>query len=378
MTNQSTLPVVPIKNSILFPNLLMPLSVGRPKSVTAIQAALALETKEIIVVTQRDSSVESPGPSDLFPMGTRASIKRSGRNGEKYEILVLGVERVALDFPDTATTDEYLSATYRPVPIPDQSAGTSPETEALQLEVADLATKVLEHANLALPVEFARALISQSDSLQMSWMLASVLSMDINLEYSLLAVESREEALRLIHAQLSHELQIYEIRGKIASKAQNEMGKEQREYVLRQQLRAIQQELDGKEGESELDLLRERLKAADLPDDVRKEADREMGRLDRLSTQAPDYNVGRTWLELILELPWTKAQRSHNRYCRRPPNSRGRPLRPEGRQRAHPRTPRRAETEPRSQSPDPLLRRASRRRQNLARTIHRPRPGPQI
>ena len=118
-------------------------------------------------------------------------------------------------------------------------------------------------------------------------MLASVLSMDVALEHSLLAAESRAEALRLIHAHLSHELQILEIRGKIATKAQNEMGKEQREYVLRQQLRAIQQELGGKEGESELDLLRERLKAADLPEEVRKEADREMSRLDRLSTQAP-------------------------------------------------------------------------------------------
>lgn len=141
----------------------------------------------------------------------------------------------------------------------------------------------------------------------MTWMLASVLSMDVALEHGLLAVETRIEALRLIHADLSHELQILEIRGKIATKAQNEMGKEQREYVLRQQLRAIQQELGGKEGESELELLRERLKAADLPDEIRKEADREMSRLDRLSTQAPDYNVGRTWLELILELPWRKA-----------------------------------------------------------------------
>ena len=144
----------------------------------------------------------------------------------------------------------------------------------------------------------------------MAWLLASVLSLDVALEHSLLAVETRAEALRLIHAHLSHELQILEIRGKIATKAQDEMGKEQREYVLRQQLRAIQQELGGKDGESELELLRERLKVADLPEEVRKEADREMSRLDRLSAQAPDYNVGRSWLELILELPWKKSSES--------------------------------------------------------------------
>ena len=301
------LPVVPIKNTVLFPNLLMPLSVGRPKSVAAIQAALATEGKEILVVTQRDSSVEIPGPADLFPTATKAVIKRSGRNGDKYDIFALGVERVALgDF----TGEDYLRASFRPVPIPEQAEETNPEIEALHREVVDLAIEVLKHAGVELPVELARAITGQADPLQMAWMIASVLSMDVALEHSLLAVETRAEALRLIHAHLSHELQILEIRGKIATKAQNEMGKEQREYVLRQQLRAIQQELGGQEGESELELLRERLKAADLPEDVRKEADREMSRLDRLSTQAPDYNVGRTWLETIVELPWKTGSES--------------------------------------------------------------------
>jgi ATP-dependent Lon protease len=283
----------------------MPLSVGRRKSVAAIQAALATEAREVLIVTQRDSSVEVPGPTDLFPTGTKAVIKRSGRSGDKFEILVLGVERVALD---GFTGEDYLRAGYRPIPIPElASESANPEIEALHREVAELAVSLLKHANVELPAEFARAITGQDDPLQMAWMLASVMSMDVALEHSLLAAESRVEALRLVHAHLSNELQILEIRGKIASKAQDEMGKEQREYVLRQQLRAIQQELGGKEGESELELLRERLKAAELPEDVRKEAEREMSRLDRLSAQAPDYNVGRTWIELILELPWMKA-----------------------------------------------------------------------
>jgi ATP-dependent Lon protease len=304
MSQPQILPVVPIKNTVLFPNLLMPLSVGRPRSVAAIQAALVNEAREVLVVTQRDSSVEVPGREDLFPTGTKAVIKRSGRSGDKFEMLVQGVERVTLtDFTD----DGFLRASYLPVPIPDPAAEVNPEMEALHLEVIELATNVLKYAGMDLPVEFARAIAAQTDPLQLVWMLASVLSLDVALEHSLLAVESRGEALRLMHAHLSHELQILEIRGKIATKAQSEMGKEQREYVLRQQLRAIQQELGGKEGESELELLRERLKAADLPEEVRKDADREMSRLDRLSTQAPDYNVGRTWLELILELPWKRA-----------------------------------------------------------------------
>jgi ATP-dependent Lon protease len=307
MSELQVLPVVPIKNTVLFPNLLMPLNVGRPKSVAAIQAALANEAKEILVVTQRDSSVEVPDSTDLFPTATKAVIKRASRSGDKFEMLVLGVERVLLsDF----TGEDYLRASFRPLPVPELKADEDPETEALHREVIDLATEVLKHAGVELPVEFARAITGQTDPLQMAWMIASILSMDVALEHSLLAAESRAEALRLVHGHLSHELQILEIRGKIATKAQSEMGKDQREYVLRQQLRAIQQELGGKEGESELELLRERLKAADLPDEVRKEADREMSRLERLSTQAPDYNVGRTWLETILELPWKTASES--------------------------------------------------------------------
>jgi ATP-dependent Lon protease len=303
-----SLPVVPIKNTVLFPNLLMPLSVGRPKSARAIEAALATEAKEILVVTQRDSSVEVPAPGDLFPTATKAVIKRFARTGDKYEIIVLGVERVALA---GFTGENYLRADFRPLPLPELTADEStPELEALHREVVDLAINVLKHANVELPPELARVVTSHEDPLQVAWMLASMLSMDVALEHSVLAVESRAEALRLIHAHLSHELQILEIRGKIASRAQNEMGKEQREYFLRQQLRAIQQELGGKESESELELLRERLGAADLPEDVRKEAEREMSRLDRLSNQAPDYHVGRTWLELILELPWKRASES--------------------------------------------------------------------
>jgi ATP-dependent Lon protease len=301
-----TLPVLPIKNTHLFPNLLMPLSVGRAKSMAAIQFALKTESREILVVTQRDSSVELPEPADLFPIATKAVIKRSGRSSDgKLEILVLGMERVELG--ELSGTDFY-QAEYTPAPVAEK---TSPEIEALHREVVELATKVLKHANIELPNEFARMITNQGDPLQLTYLLASVLSMDVSVEQGLLAAETREAALQLIHAHLSHEIEILEIRGKIASKAQKEMGKEQREYFLRQQLKAIQNELGGgKDGESELELLRERLTKAELPDDVRKESERELGRLERLSAQAPDYNVGRTWLELILELPWSKASDS--------------------------------------------------------------------
>src|SRR5580698_3659526 len=127
MSQPRDLPVVPIKNTVLFPNLLMPLSVGRPRSVAAIAAALATEAKEILVVTQRDSSVEVPGPADLFPTATKAVIKRSGRGKDKFEILVLGVERVAVD---GFAGDDFLSASFHSIPLPDEALdGADPEIE---------------------------------------------------------------------------------------------------------------------------------------------------------------------------------------------------------------------------------------------------------
>ncbi len=286
----------------------MPLSVGRARSIAAIDAALTREGKEILVVTQRDGAVEVPEPKDFFSTATTAVIKRAKRRADgHYDLLVMGLERVTdLVF----VGEEYLRASFQPLPLPvnDESAEDSPqEIEALRRAVVEAATDVLKHANVELPPDVTRLIAAQADPLQLSWTIASFFGLDVELEHSLLSAQSRLAALRTVHTYLSHELEILEIRDKIASKAQNEMGKEQRDYFLRQQLRAIQQELGGKDGDSELDVLRERLKTAELPEEVRKEADREMSRLDRLSPQAPDYNVGRAWLELILELPFAKS-----------------------------------------------------------------------
>ncbi|HEX2387049.1 MAG TPA: endopeptidase La, partial [Candidatus Binatia bacterium] len=133
-------------------------------------------------------------------------------------------------------------------------------------------------------------------------------SLELEKEQSLLEAQTVSDCLRLMHSYLSHELQVLELRSKIANEAQTEMSKEQREYLLRQQLKAIQKELGGENPEqSELTLLRERVEKADLPEEVRKEVERELGRLERLPPAAPDYHVGRTYLDLLLELPWKTA-----------------------------------------------------------------------
>src|SRR5262249_51552034 len=144
--------------------------------------------------------------------------------------------------------------------------------------------------------------------LRLAYLLGSMLSLDVEKEQALLEAQTRAEALRLLHTYLSHEVQVLELRHKIASQAQTEMSREQRDYMLRQQLRAIQEELGEKTRKrADREDLRKRLAEATLPDEVRKEAERELSRLDRLPAAAPDYQVTRTYLELVLELPWRKS-----------------------------------------------------------------------
>ena len=136
-------------------------------------------------------------------------------------------------------------------------------------------------------------------------MLASIFSLEVAREQELLEAETRVDALRLIHRYLSHELQVLELRQKIASTARDEMSKEQKDYLLKQQLRAIQQELGEKDGEkAEIELIRERFEKANLPEEAKKEFERELAKLERLPASAPDFHVTRSYLEFVLDLPW--------------------------------------------------------------------------
>ena len=296
-----TLPVLPLKNTALFPFLMTPLSVGRPASLAAVEAALATEKKELVVVAQRDPNVEEPTQDDLYTVGTKAIVRKMSRpSDELMELLVLGVERVVI--VRLEHTEPYLTAKIQPLPLP---TDTGTEVEALQRAIVELAGKAISLAQPQAPPELARMLASSEDPLRLVFLLASMFSLDLAKEQKLLECESRVDALRLMHQYLSYEVQVLELRTKIASEARSEMSKEQREYLLRQQMRAIQQELGERNPEqAEVDLLRERLEKADLPEDVRKEVERELGRLERLPAAAPDFHVIRSYIELVLELPW--------------------------------------------------------------------------
>lgn len=304
LTPSPLLPLMPLRGTVLFPTLFLPLSVGRDNSVAAVEAAVATEEKMIIVVAQRDPTDERLVPEALFSVGTRAVIKKMNRDEDSLEVLVQGMERVRL--LEFAQSEPFVKVAVEPLPLPTDE-GT--EIEAMQRAVLEAANKVLE---LAQPPQgtagIQQMLANTSDPLRLAFLLGSMLSMDVSKEQAILEANSRLDALKLVLSHLTHESQVLEVRRQIATQAQTEMTREQRHYVLRQQMRAIQDELGEKSPESaDADALRERLTEADLPDYVRKEADRELNRLERLPAQAPDYQVTRTYLELVAELPWRNS-----------------------------------------------------------------------
>ncbi len=304
-TNIQVLPLLPLKNTVLFPHLLMPLSVGRASSLKAVQAALATEEKEIVLVAQKEASTETPGQDDLFTVGTKAVIRKMTRpNEDMMEILVLGTERVVVMRIEAAEAG-YTQARVLSSPLPTDSG---PEVEALQGALIDLAGRAIQLAQPQAPPELARMLAVGDDPLRLVYVLGNVLSLEMEKEQRILEAPTRVEAMRLMHGYLSHEVQVLELRSKIQNSAREEMSKEQREYMLRQQMKAIQQELGEKNPEqAEVDLLREQYEKAkeSLPEEARKEVERELGRLERLPAASPEHSVLRTWVELVLELPWS-------------------------------------------------------------------------
>jgi ATP-dependent Lon protease len=295
------LPVLPIKNTVLYPYLLLPLTVGRDRSLAAVEAAIASEDKTLFVVAQKDARVEDANFDQLYTVGTEAVIKRMERGDKMIQMIVQGTRRMEIIEP-TQTTP-YLQARVRAVPEP-QDRGH--EVDALARETAELAGRIQAMTQPEVTAGITQILAQFEDPLHQAYLLASMISLDIDKEQGLLEANTRLEALRLIHDFMSNEVQIVELRQKIANQAQTEMSKEQREYLLRQQMRAIQEELGEKSSEqAELAELRTRLDEAKLPPDVHKEAERELRRLERLPAAAPDYQITRSYVDLILELPWS-------------------------------------------------------------------------
>jgi ATP-dependent Lon protease len=295
-------PVLPLKNTTLFPFLFLPLSVGRANSIAAVEAATATEDKNIVVVAQRDANQEQLGLEHLHRVGTLGVIRKMVRTETTVELLVQGTERVELVSQEQL--EPHLKARIRIVPLPTDA---SAEVDALYRSVLDLARRAVELTQPEPPINIDQLAAQASDIMRVVFLFGSMASLDVPKEQALLEAPTRLDALRLLHEYMSHELQVLELRNKISTQAQTEMNKQQRDYYLRQQMRAIQEELGEKTPEAaDLEELRQQVLEADLPDDIRKEAERELRRMERMSPAAPDYQLTRTYLELITELPWKK------------------------------------------------------------------------
>jgi ATP-dependent Lon protease len=298
------LPVLPLRNTTLFPSLLLPLSVGREGSLAAVRAALDTEDKTLFVVAQKEGTVEEPSPDQLHKVGTLAMIRRAFSPGEgPIQIVVQGVNRAeAVSYDDGPP---FLRASVRTLVWPEEDPA---QVEAHKREVIDQVRRALELLESEPSTQMAQAISSTQDAVQLVYLIGSILNLNLEQEQSLLEASTRVEALQRLREYLAQELQVLEVRKKIATDVQTEMSKQQREFMLRQQLRAIQEELGEQDPQAaEASELRERLEKAGLPEEVEKEARRSLERLERLPTIAPDYQVTRAHLELILELPWNRA-----------------------------------------------------------------------
>ena len=304
MERAEVLPVLPLKNTVLLPFTSMPLLAGRPASVAAVEAALATESKELAIVTQRDATKDNPTAEDFYTFGAKAVIRKMARGSEgAIQLIVQGIERVRIaGFEQMAP---YLKARVHLAPMPEEKG---PEVEALYRSVLDLASRAMAIVQPDMQVDIAKSLPPAEDLIHHAYLIASMLGLDVTKDQTLLEAPTRIETLRLLHSYLASEIQVLEIRRQIASKMETEMTRQQREYLLRQQLSAIQEELGDKSPEqSEAPLLRRRLAEAEMPEEARQEAERELSRMEKLPSSAPDYHVIRAHLDLIFELPWRRA-----------------------------------------------------------------------
>ncbi len=303
-----TLPVLPIKRTVLFPGVLMPVNVGRDRSVSAVNAALKTEEKTILVVAQRDPGKENPGLDDLYTIGTKAIVKQVGRTEDgTIQAVLQGLERVALLKSEQSLP--YLMVQARRLELPTDN---DREVQALQRAIQELITDLPRLIQAPGIEEATAAFRNEENPATLAYRVASLLNLTVKEEQTLLESSSTIELLRSLYAFLSKEIQILQLRDKINNETQAKLGKNQREYILREQLKAIQQELgEGDADEGDVAHLKKRIAEADLPEHVRKEVEREIARLGKVPPSSPDHQVLRTYLELVLELPWNKVSEEH-------------------------------------------------------------------
>ncbi|HET7566423.1 MAG TPA: endopeptidase La [Gaiellaceae bacterium] len=295
----SQLPVLPLKETVVFPDSMTPLAIGQERSVRLIDDVVGGE-RLLALVTVRDEEVDVPGWDDLYPVGTAAIVHKMIRVPDgTLRILVQGLRRVRLG--GRVTDDPYLVGEFDDLP---DRLEESREVEALTRNAQGLFARIIGLVPY-LPEELQIAAANVDDPSALCNLVASTLRLKTEEKQKILELADVEERLREVSRILNRELEVFELGTKIQSQVQSELEKGQREFFLRQQLKAIQEELgEGDPEQADANELRERLAERELPDEVRKAADRELARLERLPSAAAEYGVIRTYLDWIATLPW--------------------------------------------------------------------------
>ena len=297
------IPVLPVRDTVLFPHAVLPLTVGRESSVQLINSLG--DDKTIVVVAQREARVDSPQPTDLYSIGTLAVVHKVVKMpNQSLFVFAEGLERVRL--ADFAQLSPFMRA--RVTTIPEVIPPKDSEIEALQRNVLTLFQQIVagsptlsdELSTVAMNIEEPGRLVD--------FIASSLPSLSTSDKQETLETTDVRVRLEKINQHLAKELEVQQLRNKIQSEVQDRVQQTQREYYLREQMKAIQKELgEQDEGQRDTEELKQKIESAGMPDEVKKEALKELGRLARMSPMAADYSVTRNYIEWLAVLPWAKT-----------------------------------------------------------------------
>src|SRR5690349_9718111 len=301
---QKSLPVLPVRDTVLFPHAVLPLTVGRESSVQLINSLG--EDKTIIVVAQREARVDAPQPSDLYTVGTSAVVHKVVKMpNQSLFVFAEGLERVRVG--EFTQLTPFMRAVVSPIAEAPPLAASS-EIEALQRNVLTLFQQIVA-GSPTLSDELSTVAMNIDEPGRLVDFIASSLP-SLSTPDKQDTLETTDVRIRLekVNQHLAKELEVQQLRNKIQSEVQDRVQQSQREYYLREQMKAIQKELgEQDEGQRDTEELRQKIESAGMPDEVKKEALKELGRLSRMSPMAADYGVTRNYIEWLAVLPWAKT-----------------------------------------------------------------------
>ncbi len=298
-----TYPILPLKNTVVYPQIVIPLAVGRTKSLAAVKAGLDAQQR-IITAAQKQASKEDPEWEDLFEVATISTINHIERRDRGSQVIVQGLERVRLR--PAIHNGDYLEAEYERLPqISMEELGEdAAHVEALLRENLQLAKRIAHlYSGDNGDQIFEQLVGSINDPVTQMYRIANLANITLEQEQAVLECDTAKVLMEQVHEILGHELRVTELRRQIAEQAREDIDQQQREHLLRQQKRAIEQAL-GEEDDEDVAELRSQIDEAKLPESVKGEVDRELKRLGRMSNHSADYQIARSYLEFVAELPW--------------------------------------------------------------------------